>query len=307
MLLDVLPYGEVQHRYYIVNLLVDKAVRMDALGSAFRQLPDGQGLIFPEGVYLKTGEMRTFDVDSANAELLEVVRSPNGEDVLYVFHERTSGRSILLPYNVVRQEVAAPIWCHGHTVFDDGTLVVFREEPEPTRIHPMQIWATPFGTDEWYAQQPRTTSDLDRIGNASLVSGIADSLALSRLIADVEPSTAIYTDLLLSAGRFVDSHHWSGDEAVGNLAESAHDIRVVAEQVIDEFERMQAVQSAAAEALADAEADTLEITEDLRLSPPKTTEDFIDGLAAVRRQIGHLHTRGSAPRCLNKSPACSPR
>lgn len=290
MLIDVLPYGEVQHRYYIVNLLVDKAVRMDALGSAFRQLPDGQGLIFPEGVYLKTGEMRTFDVDSANAELLEVVRSPNGEDVLYVFHERTSGRSILLPYNVVRQEVAAPIWCHGHTIFDDGTLVVFREEPESTRIHPMQIWSTPFGTDEWYAQQPRTASDLDRIGNASLVSGIADALSLSRLIADVEPSTAIYTDLLLSAGRFIDSHHWSGDETVGNLAESAHDIRVVAEQVIDEFERMQAVQSAAAAALAEAEADTVRITDDLRLSPPKTTEGFIDGLASIRRQIGHLHT-----------------
>lgn len=290
MLIDVLPYGEVQHRYYIVNLLVDKAVRMDALGSAFRQLPDGQGLIFPEGVYLKTGELRTFDVDSSDAELLEVVRSPNGEDVLYVFHERTSGRSILLPYNVVRQEVAAPIWCHGHTVFDDGTLVVFREEPEPTRIHPMQIWTTPFGTDEWYAQQPRTTSDLDRIGNASLVSGIADALSLSRLIADVEPSTAIYTDLLMSAGRFIDSHHWSSDDTVGNLAESAHDIRVVAEQVIDEFERMQAVQSAAAAALAEAEADTRRITEDLRLSPPKTTEGFIDGLASIRRQIGHLHT-----------------
>ncbi len=290
MLIDVLPYGEVQHRYYIVNLLVDKAVRMDALGSAFRQLPDGQGLIFPEGIYLKTGEMRTFDVDSANAELLEVVRSPNGEDVLYVFHERTSGRSILLPYNVVRQEVAAPIWCHGHTVFDDGTLVVFREEPEPTRIHPMQVWSTPFGADEWYAQQPRTASNLDRIGNASLVSGIADALSLSRLIADVEPSTAIYTDLLLSASRFVDSHHWSGDETVGNLAESAHDIRVVAEQVIDEFERMQAVQAAAAAALAEAEAEALKITDDLRLSPPKTTEGFIDGLAAIRRQIGHLHT-----------------
>ncbi len=290
LLVDVLPYGEVRHRYYVVNLLVDHAVRLDALGAAFRQLPDGQGLIFPEGIYLKTGEMRTFDVDSGDAELLEVVRSPNGEDVLYVFHERTSGRSILLPYNVVRQEVAAPIWCHGHTIFADGTMVVFREEPEPTRIHPMQIWATPFGTDEWYAKQPRSSSDLDRIGNASLVSGIADALALTRLIADVEPSTAIYTDLLMSAGRFTDTHHWSGDQQVGNLAESAHDIRVVAEQVIDEFERMQAVASAAADALAAAEVETLRITEDLRLSPPTATEGFIDGLAAIRRQIGHLHT-----------------
>ncbi len=290
VLLDVLPYGETTHRYYVVNLLVHSAVRLDALGAAFRQLPDDQGLIFPEGIYLKTGEVRTFDLEVADMEQLEVVRSPNGEDVLYVFHEQADGRSILLPYNVVRQEVSSPIWCHGHTIFDDGTMVVFREEPSPTRIHPIQIWATPFASDEWYEAQPRSTSELDRIGNAGLVSGIADALALSRLVGDVEPSTAVYSDLLASAGRFIDAHHWSADEVVGDLAAAAHDIRVVAEQVIDEFERMLEVESAAASALAQAETSVSRTLEDLKLSPPKTTEAYIEGLAAIRREIGHLHT-----------------
>ncbi len=290
VLIDVLPYGENDHRYYVVNLLVHTAMRMDALGEAFRQLPDGQGLIFPDGVYLKTGEARTFDLDVTDMELLEVVRSPNGEDVLYVFHERSGGRSILLPYNVVRQEVTAPIWCHGHSLFDDGTMVVFREEAEPTRIHPIQIWTTPFSTDEWYAAQPREATKFDRIGNASLVGGIADALALGRLVADVEPSSAVYADLLASAGRFLDTHHWAGEQSVGDLAAPAGDIRVVAEQVIDEFERLQEVQASAAATLAEAEADTTRTLEDLRLSPPTTTEGFIGGLADIRRKIGHLHT-----------------
>lgn len=290
VLIDVLPYGESDHRYYVVNLLVHTAVRLDSLGEAFRQLPDGQGLIFPQGVYLKTGELRTFDLDVMDMELLEVLRSPNGEDVLYVFHEQTGGRSILLSYNVVRQEVAAPLWCHGHTIFDDGTMVVFREEPEPTRIHPIQIWITPFCSDEYAAAQPREDSELDRIGNASLVSGIADALSLARLVGDVEPSTAVYGDLLASAGRFVDTHHWAADQETGDLAGPAHDIRQVAEQVIDEFERMQEVRAGAASALAEAEASLQTALEQLRLSPPTQTAAFIAGLAGMRREIGHLHT-----------------
>ncbi len=290
VLLDVLPYGELAHRFYVINLLTHSAVRIDDLGQTFRQLPEGQGIIFPSGVYMKTGEIRTFDLDSNDMELLEVVRSPNGEDVVYVFHERESGVSVLLPYNVVRQEVTAPINCHGQTFFADGTMIVFREEAEPTRIHPIQIWATPFSTVEWYESQPRETSELDRIGNAALVRGIADAFALTRLVEGVEPSAQVYADLVGSAGRFVDSHHWSADPTAENLAEPARDIRVVAEQVIDEFERMLEVKGAAAGALAESEASVTRAVEELRLSPPRTTEAFITALATVRTEIGHLHT-----------------
>ncbi len=290
VLVDLLPYGENDHRYYVVNRLAHSAVRLDSLGDAFRQLPDDQGLIFPEGVYLKTGEVRTFDLDVTDMELLEVVRSPNGEDVMYIFYEQAGGRSILLTYNVVRQEVAAPIWCHGHTIFDDGTMVVFREEPTPTRIHPIQTWITPFFSDEFAAKQPHQNSEFDRIGNASLVSGIADALALARLVGEVEASAAVYGDLLSSAGRFVDVHHWAGDDETGDLASPARDIRLVAEQVLDEFERMKEVEAGAAEALAEAEVSLSKALEEFRLSPPQDTEGFIAGLAVVRREIGHLHT-----------------
>ena len=56
---------------------------------------------------------KTFDTRPTGLEFERVVRSPNGEDVLYVFHARADGLYVLLPYNVIRKEVANPIHCHG--------------------------------------------------------------------------------------------------------------------------------------------------------------------------------------------------
>lgn len=130
-------------------------IRLDGIGQACQRLPEDQGLIFPGGYYLTTGVSKTFDTDVTDLEFERVVRSPNGEDVLYVFHSRGDGRSLLLPYNVIRKEVANPIVCHGYSLFDDGTMVVFRAtSEEPTRVHPMQVWQTPYVSDTYAAAQP---------------------------------------------------------------------------------------------------------------------------------------------------------
>lgn len=222
VIIDLLPYAETRHRFYVGNLLAHTAERIDALGQAFRRLPEDQGLIYPRGLYLVSGSSQSFELEADNMELLEVVRAPNGEDVLYVFYEQLSGRSILLPYNMVRQEVTTPPWCHGHTFFDDGTMIMFRSEPEPTRTHPLQVWESPYSTQEYFDAQPRESSELDRIGNPNLVTGIADALALTRLISDVEPTTETYGELLGAAARFLDQHHWASE--VGDLAEPVSDI-----------------------------------------------------------------------------------
>ncbi len=295
IVIDLLPYGELDHRYYVANLLDHTATRIDELGQAFRQLPEGQGFIHPRGVFLKNGQHQSFDLEADQMELLEVVRSPNGEDMLYVFYEQESGRSILLPYNVVRQEVTTPLRCDGHSIFADGTMVMFREEHEPTRIHPMQIWETPFASDEWFAAQPREISDLDRIGNAALVRGIADALALSRLIGSIEPSSELYGDLLGSVGRFLDQHHWAESVDVGNLAEPAREMQVVAGQVIDEFERVLEVKAVATATLDEARQTFNQHHEEERISPPATTEAFINLLGLYRHDLGHLHSIRDQP------------
>src|SRR5690606_41223479 len=125
------------------------------VAQACRKLPDGQGIIFPGGYYLDTGAAKTFDTDVTGLEYERVLRSPNGEDVLYVFHSREDGRSLLLPYNVIRKQVTTPITCHGYSLFEDGTLAVMRAfSEEPARVHPLQIWRTPFVSDAHAAAQP---------------------------------------------------------------------------------------------------------------------------------------------------------
>ena len=55
------------------------------------------------------------------------------------------GNYILFPYNLVRREMQTPIVCHGYTLFADGRMAIFRNTgTEPTRVHPIQIWQTPF-------------------------------------------------------------------------------------------------------------------------------------------------------------------
>ena len=50
------------------------------------------------------------------------------------------------------------------------------------------------------------------------------------------------------------------------------------------------IKSAAGSALAEVEESVSRTLEDIRISPPRNTEGFIDALAGVRTQIGHLHT-----------------
>ena len=64
-------------------------------------------------------------------------RSPNGEDVLYVFHRRDEGAYVLFPYNLIRKEVQNPLQCHGYSLFADGRHGDLpRHVDEPTRVHP---------------------------------------------------------------------------------------------------------------------------------------------------------------------------
>ncbi|MEV6817066.1 DNA repair ATPase [Micromonospora sp. NPDC051296] len=129
ILLRLRPYKETQWRHLVFNTLTRAVVRLDGIGIACQRLPEDHGIIFPGGYHLATGVTRTFDTEVTDLEFERVVRSPNGEDVLYVFHARADGRSLLLPYNAIRKEVAAPIPCHGILGSDGDCVVTHRYPP----------------------------------------------------------------------------------------------------------------------------------------------------------------------------------
>ncbi|MEV4107835.1 DNA repair ATPase [Nonomuraea sp. NPDC049695] len=288
ILMRIRPYKETDRRHLVFNLRTKAVIRLDGIGQACQRLPEDQGLIFPGGYYLATGVSKTFDTDVTDLEFERVVRSPNGEDVLYVFHARGDGRSLLLPYNVIRKEVANPIVCHGYSLFDDGTMVVFRAtSDEPTRVHPMQVWQTPYVSDTYAAAQPAGTGPLERIGNAELVRGISDCLSVSRMIEEMAPSTGTFEGLIAACTRAFDSYHWLGEHG---LREPLADVRATAEQVLDEYENVEQLTRQAAGALAAAAEETTHLVRQARADNPVTADAWVTMLATLRRAQGRLVT-----------------
>ncbi|MGX7824030.1 DNA repair ATPase [Actinokineospora sp. 24-640] len=287
ILLRVRPYNETAWRYLVFNTHTRSVVRLDGIGQACQRLPEDQGIIFPGGYYLATGLHKTFDTDVADLEYERVIRSPNGEDVLYAFHARADGRTLLLPYNVIRKEVAAPLVCHGYSLFEDGTLVAFRAmSEEPTRVHPMQVWQTPYQSDTFAAGQPVGTGPLERVGNPDLVRGVSDCLSVARMVEEMAPSLPVYEALIAACARVFDHYHWLGDAALGDLRAPLSEMRATAEQVLDEFETVQALTDQAASALAEVAETVASLVRTVRGEAPKSADDWVAQLASLRRARG---------------------
>ncbi|MFP3986971.1 DNA repair ATPase [Streptomyces sp. E11-3] len=294
ILLRIRPYKEETTRYLVYNTTTKTVVRLDGIGQACRRLPEDQGVIFPGGYCLATGASKAFDTNAfpvADLEFERVVRSPNGEDVLFAFHARVEGRSLLLPYNVIRKEVATPLACHGWALFDDGTLIVLRaDSDEPARVHPLQLWQSPYVSDTHAAAEPTGDGPLARIGNADLVRGISDCLSIARAVTETTPTGGVYEALVTACTRAADQYHWLGQAEVGDLHAPLSEVRATAEQVLGEFETVQTLTRQAAQALDEAAATLATLVRRIRGEAPRTAEQWVTGLTELRQAQGHLIT-----------------
>ncbi|MEV1054513.1 DNA repair ATPase [Streptomyces sp. NPDC049887] len=292
ILLRVRPYKEEADRYLVFNTLTRTVVRLDGVGHSCRRLPDDQGIVFPGGYCLSTGAVKTFDMPTAQDMTFErAVRSPNGEDVLYAFHSRTEGGSLLLPYNLLRKEVANPLTCRGYALLDDGTLVVLRtpDADEPTRAHLVQVWRSPYVSDP-LAAAPAGSGPLARIGNADLVRGLSDCLAIARQATEASATAEMYDALVASCARAADTHHWLGAAETGDLRTPLDEIRATAEQVLDEFRTVQELRRHAADALAESAVRIAGLVRRVRGEAPASAEEWIARITELRRAHGRLLT-----------------
>ncbi|MFK0147597.1 DNA repair ATPase [Streptomyces griseus] len=295
VLLRVRPYKEDAWRHLVVNSLLATVQRLDGIGPSCHRLPEDQGIIFPGGYYLTTGTAKTFDTAEELTEPVfeGAVRSPNGEDVLYAFRSRDGLRTLLLPYNLIRQEVATPLTGRGHALLDDGTLVLLRDSPDgPARVHPLQRWATPYVSDTYAAARPTGTGPLARTGNADLVRGISDCLALAHGVRDMTPTTAVYGRLAADCARAQDRYHWLSDPELGSLDEPLRELRATAQQVLAEFTAVQELTRRAAEALEETTARITALVRRVRGEAPGSASAWIERLTELRRAQGHLATVG---------------
>ncbi|KIG19650.1 hypothetical protein DB30_00159 [Enhygromyxa salina] len=289
ILLSVLPYRETTRRFLVYATRSRKVVRADAIGAACVQLPEDHGVIFPGGYFLQDGSHKVFDGDYSNFEFERAIKSPNGEDVLYVFHRRAGGQYALFPYNLIRKEIGSVIPCHGFSVFSDGRMAVFRAtSDEPSRMHAMQFWQTPFTSLQFAAEAPAAKGPLAKIGNAELVRGISECLSLQRAVDEQEPTRQIYEDLVGALNRALDTYYWFSRDDVGNPREVIDQLRETASLIVDEFDKVVAIRREAAKALAQAEHEQAELLRAVRPSFFDTVEQFMTALTGLRSRRGHV-------------------
>ncbi|MGW1932573.1 DNA repair ATPase [Streptomyces sp. NPDC001919] len=291
ILVRVRPYKEEVRRHLVYNTLTGGVVRLDALGQACLRLPDDEGIVFPGGYCLASGAVRTFDTDTAGLAYDRTVRSPDGEDLLFVFRARTEGRTLLLPYHLIRKEIATPVACTGYALLDDGTMAVLRGGAgEPGRVHPVQLWRTPYVSDTHV-----TTADdgpLARVGNADLVRGIADCLSIARQAAELTPAGEVYEALVAACVRAGDVHHWLGDPDLGDLDSPLNELRSTAAQVLAEFETVSTLTRQAAEALEESTRRIGALVRRVRGEAPATAAEWISRITELRGEQGRLATLG---------------
>jgi hypothetical protein len=295
ILLKVLPYREEKTRYLVYNTLKKSITRIDAIGRACLALPEDQGILFPGGHYVAADEARIVDPDTEGMRFESTVRAPNGEDALYVFHEDAEGLYLALPYNLITKELGAPVRCHGYSLFEDGTLAVFRspEGAETTRVHPFQLWRTPFSTleaAERAGAQRGSSSYLAKVGNPALVRGIGDVYAIRKLVLTEAPTRKTFEELVSLAARALDDHYWLGHEEAFDLKSALRDVRASADAILKEFEKVEAYRARAEKAVIEARAAQRELLGKERPEDSPSAETYLSALSALRTQRGKLVT-----------------
>lgn len=290
ILLKVTPYREEIARYLIYNVMTEVVLRVDAIGQSCVQLPEDHGIIFPGGCYLQTGEYKAFDEVSADLKFKRSIRSPNGEDILYVFYEPERGAVGLFAYNLIDKQLMNPIHSHGYALAASGQLVIFSAENDPTRVHPMQIWNTPYVSDEYASQAEVSQTFFGRIGNAEMVRGVSDLYSITRLIDNQSVSSQLYETLSKSSKKVFDDHYWINDDQVQGIAAKLNEIAATAELVIDEFEKVKSIREQSSKTMMQAERDQEKLIHSIRVDNWETVEEHVNALGQLRRQRGHLTT-----------------
>ncbi|HYW09209.1 MAG TPA: DNA repair ATPase [Longimicrobium sp.] len=289
VLLKVLPYRETAWRGFVFNTLTGRVQRIDAITQACVQLPEGHGILFPGGYYLQNGEHKAFDARMDGMRFQRSVRSPNGEDVMYAFHEHEGGRVALFVYNLIQRRLQNPLFGHGHATLADGRMVLFQAEDEtPTRVHPMQIWQTPFVSDEFAAARPAGTGFMGKLGNAELVRGISSLVELAREVESPEATARRYQLLVRDTRRLFDAHHWLDDAHCHGVGGLLREIAATGESVLDEFEKVESIRRQSAAAMAQAGEEHAALL--ARLLPEEWGEvrEFVGALNDISRQRGRL-------------------
>ncbi|RZS98914.1 DNA repair ATPase [Aquimarina brevivitae] len=284
--LEIKPFQE-KPQYFIYNHKIQEVKKIPAIKDACVLLPDEQGVIYPNGYYLQSGEFKLFENSVTNVKFQDKISSPNGEDFLYVFYQNEKGLYVLMSYNVIEQEVKTPIICNGFTILEQGELCYFKTEDEQTKHHVIQIWQTPFMKGNVMPSE-HTDTLLYKIGNKDIVKAMAECQALITLLNKEDSYDGLYDDIAKSSNDIIDSYYWIREEATFRLNVPLSEINNAANAAIDEFEKVVQLRRTATAITKETQDKADAIFGKIKSSSFRSIDDFVNVLAQLRTLRGEV-------------------
>ncbi len=298
ILLRMKPYRETAQRYFVFNRRTQQVTRVDGIGASCVQLPEDHGIVFPDGYILQSGEYKVFADLPLGLQFKRRVLSSNGEDVLYVFYGQAGGEYVLLTYNLINKTLGLPLVAHGYARYDDGRMLLFVDEgEEASRNHAMQLWQTPFASDEHAAKQAPRQSFFGKIGNRELVRGLSELYSIAKLVReqaetvrDQLPPRQVFEALARQCRKVIDAYHWLGAQEANEAGADVRKMIEVADATIDEFDKVAAAQREAARVVEQADQAQRQLLTETASRLWQSPTDFIEALGQLRLARGHLAT-----------------
>ncbi|GAK91424.1 hypothetical protein JCM19297_923 [Nonlabens ulvanivorans] len=280
IVLEIKPFQE-EPRYFVYNHKIKEVERINSIAEAAVLLPDDQGIIFPSGYYLQTGEYNVFPSDAGKLKFQQRIASPNGEDHLYVFYNGAKGLYVLMSYNVIDQTVKTPIVCNGFTILEQGELCYFRTEDEQTKHHMMQIWQTPYLKGNIMPSEHQDTM-LFKIGNKDIVKAMAQANELLTLLNKEDSYSGLYDDIARSSKDILDAYYWLPEEETKQINLPLNEINKASNAAIDEFEKVKQLRKQAAADTKAISKKADELFNKVKSTSFKSINDFVQLLTQLR-------------------------
>lgn len=241
-LIKVQPYKEDAY-YFIVDTITDTAIEANGLGYAGVMLPENAGIIYSNGYYLKDGGSKSYEHLDESAYHYETVKSPNGEDYLYVFYSLRNNTYYLYNYSIVSKEIDAPIIANGYVSVDNGSLLISKNNQKDSfgKVHDIQVWKTNFYSDEYYSSLFKKTVEnrVSKIGNSELVKAIGSLNTIVNFIYNKEVSVTVYETIISMIDQAHDGYHWLKEFDDLKLSQNLKEVKESAFLVLQEFKKVE--------------------------------------------------------------------
>ena len=288
ILLKIKPYQEDNYRYIVFNEKTEEVERIDSIGKSVVLLPEDQGLIFPDGIFLQSGEFKRFQLNYDNMVFQNKKASLNGEDYQYIFYDRVTGEYSIHNYNIIHQDIETPIMCNGYTHFDNGEMLIFTAAQEAKRNHTIQIWETPFGKEVGTDAAEKSDEFLYNIGNKQIVRVMADCYSLYNLSKKDDSYYGLYVDIVNDAENIINNYFWLGKPEAFNIKESLLKIKEAGAIAIKEFDKVSKIKENTKQQYQEVKDKVTEITKSISYASFENINDFVKYLTQIRQVRGEI-------------------